>query len=190
MLQKLRLLVISHRLELITAPFLLLLLVRNPSRLGLALFDFAQINPDSSVSERVALGGPTVLFVSSTQPSDERVEAAPGLPERARAGSGRVGLPEEDAAVQVNLSLSELVQVAQEVEDVVAVALRERDRRVLVLQVLSEGVPVSPLLRFVAAQRRGWGDGPRGGALCGIFNWPLGRHDCRVRNSCVFLAKY
>lgn len=100
-----------------------------------------------------------MLFVSRTQPSDQRVEAAPSLAEGTGARSGRVGLSEEDAAVQVDLSLSELVQVAQEVEDMIAVALGEGHRRVLILQVLSEGVPVPAFLRFVAAQRSRGGRG-------------------------------
>lgn len=87
-----------------------------------------------------------MLLVGGTQATDERVEAPPGLAERARAGSGGVGLSEEHAAVEVDLSLPELVEVAEEVEHVVAVALRERHRRGLVLQVLPKRVPVPLLL--------------------------------------------
>lgn len=88
---------------------LLLLLVRNPPRLGLTILHLPEINPDRPVPEGVRLGRSAVLLVGRPEASDQSIEAAPGLPQRAGARGGRVGLPEEDAPMQVNLSLSELV---------------------------------------------------------------------------------
>lgn len=65
-----------------------------------------------------------MLFICGSKPSDERVKAPPSLPERAGAGRRRVRLAEEDAAVQVDLGLPELVEVPKEVQHVVEVALR------------------------------------------------------------------
>lgn len=94
-----------------------------------------------------------MLLIGCPKTSDEGVEASPGLPERAGARRRRSGLAEEDATVQVNLGFPKLVEVTEEVQDVVEVALRECNWGALVLQVLPEGVPVSPLLRLVTAQR-------------------------------------
>ena len=107
------------------APLLLLLGVRDPSRLCLTLLHFTKVHPNSSGPEGVRLRRAAVLLVGGPKPSDEGVEAAPRLPERAGAGRRRVGLPEEDAAVQVNLSLPELVEVPKEFKHVVEVTLRK-----------------------------------------------------------------
>lgn len=90
---------------------LLFLLVWNSPSLGLAVPHFTQVNADSSIAKRVGLRGTAVLFIRSSEPSDEGVKASPSLPERAGAWSWRVGLSEEDAAVQVNLGLPELIQI-------------------------------------------------------------------------------
>lgn len=72
----------------------------------------------------------------------------------------------------MNLSLPELVQVAKEIEDMVTVALRERDWGCLVLQVLAKSVPVSAFLRLISAKRLRCllliGSGGGGGALYGV----------------------
>lgn len=111
---------------------LLLLFIRNPSGFCLTLLHFPQVDPNCAAPERVRLRRATVFLVGCPEPADERVEAAPRLPERAGARGGRGGLPEKDAAVQVHLGFSELIQIPEEIEDVVEVALRHGDWRRLV----------------------------------------------------------
>jgi hypothetical protein len=53
----------------------------------------------------------------------------------------------------MHLRLSELVQVFHEVENMCAGTSGEWQRRSMVAQVLAKGVPISSLLRFVAARR-------------------------------------
>lgn len=89
-------------------PFLLLL-VRNPSSFSLTLLDLLEVNSDGAVAEGVCLGRAAVLLEGGPEPPDEGIEAAPGLLERAGAGGGGIGLPEEDAVMQVDLGLPELV---------------------------------------------------------------------------------
>jgi len=60
---------------------------------------------------------------------------------------------EEGARRGVQLGLAELVQVAEELEDVGAASLRQAQRRPVLPQVLPERVPVAPFLRPVPAQR-------------------------------------
>lgn len=64
-------------------------------------------------------------------------------------------MPEERAELVVDLSLAELVEVAQELEDVGTTAAFQRERRAVVTEVLPEGVPVTAFLVLVAAERRG-----------------------------------
>lgn len=136
-------------------PFLLLLLlVGNPSGLSLAVLDLLEVHSDGAVPEGVGVGGAPMLLEGGPEAADEGVKAAPGLLEGAGAGRRWVRLAEVGAAMQVNLSLSELVEVSEEVDDVAAAALVHRDRRLLVFQVLTESVPVSSLLRLVPAQER------------------------------------
>lgn len=59
----------------------------------------------------------------------------------------------EGARRAVHLRLAELVQVAEELEDVGAAALRQAQWRPVVEQVVPERVPVPPLLRLVPARR-------------------------------------
>ncbi|KAF7822919.1 hypothetical protein G2W53_021063 [Senna tora] len=72
----------------------------------------SKVHSDGPTRERVALRGPSVLLVGCPESADERVEAAPRLPQRARARGGRLGLTVEHAAVHVDLGLPELVEVA------------------------------------------------------------------------------
>lgn len=94
-----------------------------------------------------------MLLVGSPEAPDERVQAAPGLPQRAGAGSGWVGHPEKGAAMVVDLGLSELIQVPEELQHVGPAAHGEGEWRAVVAEVLAEGVPVSPLLVLVPARR-------------------------------------
>jgi len=87
-----------------------------------------------------------VLFIGRTKAADEGIEAAPCLSERASTGCRRSRLAEEDATVQVDLGLPKLIKVAKEIQHMVEVALGERNWGTLILQVLPEGVPVSPFL--------------------------------------------
>jgi len=54
----------------------------------------------------------------------------------------------------MHLSLPELVEVLEKLDHVRATAPRQRQWRLVVPQVLQERVPVSALLRLVAAGRR------------------------------------
>lgn len=133
----------------------LLLVVADSAGLGLELADLAEVEADGAGGEGVGFGGAAGVFVvGGAEATDESVEAAPGLAERARAGAGRAGLSEEGAAGGVDLGLPELVQVAEELEHVGAAAAGEAERRAVVAEVLAESVPVAKLLRLVAAQRR------------------------------------
>ena len=100
-----------------------------------------------------------MLLVGGAEAADEGVEAAPRLPERARAGSRRGGDPEVRARLVVDLGLAELVEVPEELEDLGSSAGGERERgRAVVEEVLAEGVPVAALLALVPARylRRTW----------------------------------
>lgn len=104
---------------------LLFLLVWNSPSLGLAVPHFTQVNTNSSIAERVGLRRAAVLFVRSSETSDEGVKASPSLPERAGAWSWGVWLSKEDTTVQMNLGLSELIQIPKEFKYMVAAALRQ-----------------------------------------------------------------
>jgi hypothetical protein len=132
----------------------LLLLVADPARARLVVAHLAEVEPDGAGAEGVVLGAPAVLLVRGAEAAHERVEAAPGLAQRARARRGRRGVAEEGAPGGVHLGLAELVEVAQELEHVRAAAPRQRQRRAVVPQVLPERVPVATLLRLVPARRR------------------------------------
>lgn len=58
-----------------------------------------------------------VLLEGGAEAADEGVEAAPGLAERAGAGSRGLWVPEERAAGGVDLGLPELVEVAEELQN-------------------------------------------------------------------------
>ena len=58
-----------------------------------------------------------VLLESCAEAADEGVEAAPGLAERAGAGSRGLWVTEEGTAGGVDLRLTELVQVAEELQN-------------------------------------------------------------------------
>lgn len=107
-----------------------------------------------------------MFLEGGSESSDERVEASPSLAERARARSRRVRVAEERAKWGVDFGLPELVQVAEEFQDVGPAAAGEGERRPVVAEVLSEGVPVASLLVLVAAEsgrRRSGGGRRRGG---------------------------
>lgn len=144
-------------------PLPLLLLVADAPGLGLQITHFTQIEADGSSAEGVCLRLAAVLLVGGAEAADEGVEAAPRLAERAGAGGRGVGVAEEGADWVVDLGFSELIEVAEEFEDVGAAAAAEGERRAVVLQVLAEGVPVAPLLVLVAAQSCGGGRCGSGG---------------------------
>lgn len=87
-----------------------------------------------------------MLLIGSAKPAYEGIEATPCLPERAGTGCRRGGLAKEDATVQVDLGFPKLIEVPKEIQHMVEVALREWNWGTLIPQVLSKGVPVSPLL--------------------------------------------
>ncbi|CAH9121081.1 unnamed protein product [Cuscuta epithymum] len=122
------------------------LLVRESSGLALTIFDLSQVHPHSSGSKRVGLGAAPVLLVGGSEPPDEGVEAAPGLLQRAGAGGGRVRVAEMGAAGHVHLRLPELIEVPKELDHVRSAAPRQRQRRLMVPQVLQKCSPIPPLL--------------------------------------------
>lgn len=95
-----------------------------------------------------------MLFEGGTEAADEGVEAAPSLAQRTGARRRRVWLAKEGTHLGVDFGLPELVKVPQELQDVGPAAPGQGQRRPVVPEVLPEGVPVSPLLVFVAAESR------------------------------------
>ena len=75
----------------------------------------------------------TVLLKCSAEAADECVEAAPGLSKWAGAGHRWVWVAEEGAARGVDLGLSELVQVAEELQNMSSAAARECEWRAVVV---------------------------------------------------------
>ena len=134
-------------------PLPFLLLIRYPSRLRLSITNLTEIEPDGACPERIGLRRAAVLLKGRPEAADESVQASPGLPEWARAGNRRVRVAEEGAHLGVHLRLPELIEVTEKLQDVGAAAPVERQRRPVVPQVLSESVPVAPLLRLVPARR-------------------------------------
>lgn len=134
-------------------PLLLLLLIRDTSGLGLRIPHLTKVNSYGSAGKRIGLGQATVFLIGGSEAADEGIKAAPGLSERASAGTRRFGLSEEKTTLDVDLSLAELVKVAEEVEDMVEITVWKSHRRPLVAKVLSESVPISSFLRLVATQR-------------------------------------
>jgi hypothetical protein len=130
----------------------LLFLVADPARACLVLADLAEVEADGARGKGVGLRAAAVLLEGGAEAADEGVETAPGLAERAGAGRRRVRVAEEGARCRMHLGLTELIQVAQELEHVRAAALRQAQRRAVVPQVLPERVPVAPLLRLVPAR--------------------------------------
>lgn len=61
-------------------------------------------------------------------------------------------MPEIRAAGDVDLGLPELVQVLQELNHVRPAASRQRQRGLVVFEVLKEGVPVTAFLGLVTAE--------------------------------------
>lgn len=131
-------------------PLLLLVADATSSRLHLA--HLAEVQPDGPGAEGVVLGLASILLIGCPEAADEGVEAAPGLAEGAGAGGRGVGVAVEGTHVGMDLGLAELVEVAQELQDVGSAALGQRQRRAVVAEVLVEGVPVAALLRLVAAR--------------------------------------
>jgi len=85
--------------------------------------------------------------------SSGRYALAQAEARRKEAQRLRVRVAKEGARRGVQLGLAELVQVAEELEDVGAASLRQAQRRPVLPQVLPERVPVAPFLRPVPAQR-------------------------------------
>jgi len=130
---------------------LLLLLVADATGSRLHLTHLAEVQPDGPGAKGVVLGLASILLIGCPKAADEGIEAAPGLAERARARGRGVGVAKEGAHLEVDLGLAELVQVAEELQDVGAAAVGKRQRRAVGAQVLPEGVPVPALLGFVPA---------------------------------------
>ena len=81
------------------------LFIRNPSGFRLAVSDLCQINPYSSACKRVRFWRSTVLVVSRSEPSNERVKATPRLPlvSGQAHGPGGSGLPKNGHPVRWTL---------------------------------------------------------------------------------------
>lgn len=130
---------------------LLFLLIWYPPCLSLTLPHLSEINPDCTASERICLWRASVLFVSSSEPPNEGIEAAPGLPKRAGARCRWLRLSKKHTPLKVNFCFPKLVKIPKKLQDMVGVALGEWNWGPLILQVLPEGVPVPSLLRLIAA---------------------------------------
>lgn len=143
-------------------PLPLLLLIAHPSRFGLQIANFTQIKPHGPSRERVGLRVSTILFEGSTETANKCVKASPGLPERARARGRWVWVAKEGAELGVDLGLTELVEVPEELKHMCPAAPGEGERRPVVTEILPESVPVSPLLVLIPAEGSGRGGG--GGA--------------------------
>ena len=104
---------------------LLLLISYSPS-LGLRVPHFPQVQPHGACPKWVRLRMPAVLLEGCPESTDQGVEAAPRLPERARARRRRMWVAVERASVCVDLRLPELVQVPEELQHVGSTAPRER----------------------------------------------------------------
>lgn len=89
----------------------LLLLVANPSCFGLQITNLSKVQPHRSSSKRIRFRLPSVLFESGSEAADERVQATPRLPERARTRRWRVRVAVEGADRGVHFGLPKLVQV-------------------------------------------------------------------------------
>lgn len=61
-------------------------------------------------------------------------------------------MAEERAELSVDFGLPELVEVAEELQHVGSAASFESERRAVIAEVLSEGVPVSSFLVLVATK--------------------------------------
>ncbi|KAI0493481.1 hypothetical protein KFK09_023599 [Dendrobium nobile] len=95
-------------LLLTTTP--LLLIITDPARLRLKLAHLAEVKPHGACGEGIGFrGGAAVLVVCGAEAADKRVEASPGLAERARTRGGGVGLAEERTGDGVDFGLAELV---------------------------------------------------------------------------------
>lgn len=129
----------------------LLFLIANPSRFGLQITNLAKVKPNCTSSKWVRFRFASIFLKSCPEAADERVEAAPGLSERARAGGWWVRVTIKWADWGVHLGLAKLVKVAKEFEDMGTTAPGKRERRPVVLEILAKGVPVPALLVLIAA---------------------------------------
>uniref|UniRef100_J3LZK6 DUF834 domain-containing protein n=1 Tax=Oryza brachyantha TaxID=4533 RepID=J3LZK6_ORYBR len=158
-------------LQLLLRLLALLLLIADAAGARLVLADLAEVQADGACGERIRLRAGAVLLEGGAEAADEGVKTAPGLAERTGAGRRRVGVAEEGASCGVNLGLAELVQVAQELEDVRAAALRKAQRRPVVPQLGLEicfGVGALSLnLSLKSDAQRGGEQGGGGGVV-----WP------------------
>jgi len=111
---------VMRALELVL--LLLFLGVRDPSCLCLTLLHLTEVHANGTAAKGISLRGPSVLLVGRPKPSDERIQTPPCLSERTGAWRRRIGLPEEDATVEMDLRFSKLVEVAKELQHVVEVA--------------------------------------------------------------------
>ncbi|KAG0472901.1 hypothetical protein HPP92_014388 [Vanilla planifolia] len=141
----------GHRGGLLAA---LLLVVADPPRLGLQLPHLAEVEPHRTGAEGVGLGASAVLLEGGAEAAHEGVEGTPCLAERARAGGRGAGVAEERTTQEVDFGLPELVQIAEEFQHVGPAAAGEGQRRAVVVQILTKGVPIPPLLGLVPARGR------------------------------------
>ncbi|KAF7833920.1 hypothetical protein G2W53_008779 [Senna tora] len=125
-----------RRRRMMSGLILLVLLIRNASSLSLAVSDLTEIEPDGARGEGVGVRGATVLLVGGSEAADEGIEAPPGLTEGAGARGRRVRVTVEHAGLNMNLSLTELVQIAEEVKHMIAVTVGKTHGWSLVLQLM------------------------------------------------------
>lgn len=85
------------------------LLIANSSCFWLQITNLTKIQSHSSSPKWIGFRFPTILFKSCSKPSDQRIEAPPRLPKRARTRCRRVRQPVERANDRVHFRLSKLI---------------------------------------------------------------------------------
>ena len=91
--------------------FSLFIFIRKPSGFGLAFTDLPQIIPYSSGSKRVRFWRSTMLHVSRSELSDERLKATPRMPKCAGTWAWWLRVAEVWAPTEMDLGFFELVPV-------------------------------------------------------------------------------
>nr|GMD73066.1 hypothetical protein TorRG33x02_055670 [Ipomoea batatas] len=96
--------------------------------------NLSEIKADGASSEGVGVRLAAVFLVRGSEAPNERVEATPGLPERAGARRRRVGMAVEGTDGRVDFRLPKLVEIPEKFQHVSSTAPGERERRPVVFQ--------------------------------------------------------
>lgn len=131
--------------------FSFFLLVADSSCFRLQISHFSKVKSYSSSTKRVHLRLPTALFVGCPETADQCIQASPRLTKRTGARARWVRVPVKRAHRCVDFSLPKLVKIPEKLEHVGATTSGKRKWWPVILQVLTEGIPVSALLVLVTA---------------------------------------